>query len=521
MLLSLHLLWILVPILTATAAEFNTHYCRFNTTSYTSTAYYTNLIQVLDALVSDNTVNDSKYLYKTAGSSYPDIVYGVYLCREDVLPNDCRNCLLEARDDINNTCPFSKDAVFWRDDCMLHIANYSLLSTMDSATFVPECNKINISEQTSEQGRFWDAARDLMNRLAKKASTDRNKKFAYSELSYSNKEQLYGYVQCTPDLSGFDCGRCLQVSVDRLGLYCYGKQGARVLTPSCNVRFEIYKFLGFSSDLTGKKKTPTKIIAAIVATVCVLVLVIVGMYYVFMRKKRRGATFQELVEKTDESEIITEQSLQFELRAIEEATNNFSTHNKIGEGGFGGVYKGVLPNGREIAVKRLSKGSGQGALDGYMSPEYAMHGNFSVRSDVFSFGVLVLEIVSGQKNVALFEAGYMDLLCHVWDKWKNGEPLRILDPNLVESCSKNEVLRCINIALLCVQEDAELRPSMASLVLMLNNYSDVLPLPQSPPFVSHGRPRHMISRRVEAGNSISKSTICGIDTSLITEIHPR
>ncbi|KAI3510339.1 hypothetical protein L1887_17261 [Cichorium endivia] len=578
MLLSLHLLWILVPILTATAAEFNTHYCRFNTTSYTSTAYYTNLIQVLDALVSDNTVNDSKYLYKTAGSSYPDIVYGVYLCREDVLPNDCRNCLLEARDDINKTCPFSKDAVFWRDNCMLHIANYSLLSTMDSATFVPECNKINISEQTSEQRRFWDAATDLMNSLAKKASTDRNKKFAYSELSYSNKEQLHGYVQCTPDLSGLDCGRCLQVSVDRLAQYCYGKQGARVLTPSCNVRFETYKFLGFSSDLTdaGKKKIPTKIIAAIVATVCALV-VIVGMYHVFMRKKRRGATFQELEEKTDESEIITEQSLQFQLRAIEEATSNFSTHNKIGEGGFGGVYKGVLPNGRQIAVKRLSKGSGQGALEfknevvllaklqhrnlvrllgfcleaeekiliyeyvpnhsldyflfdptkqvqldcGYMSPEYAMHGNFSVRSDVFSFGVLVLEIVSGQKNVALFESGYMDLLCHVWDKWKNGEPIRIVDPNLVESCSKNEVLRCINIALLCVQEDAELRPSMASLVLMLNNYSDVLPLPQSPPFVSHGRARHMISRMVEAGNSISKSIICATDTSLITEIHPR
>lgn len=250
------LLWIPVIILTATAAEFHTHYCGLNTTSYKNTTYYLNLIIVLDSLASDNTVNDSKFVNKSAGSSHPDIAYGVYLCREDVLPNDCRNCLLEARGDINKTCPSSIDAVFWKDDCMLHYANYSMFSMMDSATFVPECNKVNISEQASEQSRFWEDARDLMSRLARKASTDPKKKFAYSELRYGDKEKVYGYVQCTPDLSGSDCGRCLHVSVDRLGEYCYGKQGARVLTPSCNVRFETYKFLRFSPaslDSTGLK----------------------------------------------------------------------------------------------------------------------------------------------------------------------------------------------------------------------------------------------------------------------------
>ncbi|CAH1424326.1 unnamed protein product [Lactuca virosa] len=644
MLLSLHLLWLPFVISIATAAEFNTQYCGHNTTRFTNTTYYINLIQVLDSLA-DNTVNESKFAYHTAGSSHPDIVYGVYLCREDVLPNDCRNCLLEARQDIIKTCPSSKHAVYWKDDCMLHYADYSMLSMMDPATFVPECNKINISEQLSEQSRFWEAARVFMSRLATEASTDPKKKFAFSELSYDKKEKVYGYVQCTPDLSGFDCGRCFQVSIDRLGEYCLGKQGARVLTPSCNVRFEMYKFLRFSatsseSTSTGKNNISINIVAGIVAPIGVL-CVIVCMYLVFMRKKRRALTL------TDDSEIITEESLQFELRTIEAATNNFSKHNKIGEGGFGGVYKGVLANGNEIAVKRLSKVSGQGALEfknevvllaklqhrnlvrllgfclegeekiliyeyvpnhsldyflfdstkqaqldwsiryriiggiskgmlylhedsrlriihrdlkasnilldeemnpkisdfgmarifcgnqtqgktdrivgtiGYMSPEYAMHGNFSVRSDVFSFGVLVLEIISGQKNAARFESGYMDLLCHVWDKWKHGEPLWIVDPNVVETCSKNQVLRCINIALLCVQEDAELRPSMASVVIMLNSYSVVLPLPESPPFVSHGRARRMTSKMLEPDNSISKSTVWGTETSLITEVHPR
>ncbi|CAI9270161.1 unnamed protein product [Lactuca saligna] len=627
MLLSLHLIWLPVVISTATAAESNAHYCGHNTTRFINTTYYINLIQVLDSLASDNTVNDSKFAYHTAGSSHPDIAYGVYLCREDVLPNDCRNCLLEAREDMIKTCPSSKQAVYWKDDCMLHYANYSIFSMMDLATFVPECNKNNISEQLSEQTRFWEAVRVFMSSLATEASTDRKKKFAFSELNYGIKEKVYGYVECTPDLSSFDCGRCFQVSVDRLREYCYGKQGARVLTTSCNIRFEIYKFLRFSatsseSTLTGKNKLSINIVAGIVSPIGVL-CVIVCICLVFMRKKRRVLTI------TDDSEIITEESLQFELRTIEAATNNFSKHNKIGEGGFGGVYKGVLPNGNEIAVKRLSKGSGQGALEfknevvllaklqhrnlvrllgfcleaeekiliyeyvanhsldyflfdstkqaqldwsiryriiggiskgmlylhedsrlriihrdlkasnilldeemnpkisdfgiarifcgdqtqdktnrivgtfGYMSPEYAMHGNFSIRSDVFSFGVLVLEIISGQRNAARFETGYMDLLCYAWDKWKNGEPLKILDPNVVEFCSKNQVLRCINIALLCVQEDAELRPSMASLVIMLNSYSVVLPMPESPPFVSQGRGRRTTSKMLEPENSIS------------------
>ncbi|KAI7747952.1 hypothetical protein M8C21_028497 [Ambrosia artemisiifolia] len=152
---------------------------------------------------------------------------------------------------------------------------------------------------------------------------------------------------------------------------------------------------------------------------------------------------------------------------------------------------------------------------GYMSPEYAMHGHFSVKSDVFSLGVVLLEIISGTKNTRDIQPGYTDLLCHAWSMWKNEEPLKILDPNLLDSIPNNEALRCINIALLCVQEDDELRPSMASLVLMLTSYSTPLPVPENPPLMFQRLVTYTPSEQMVS------YTIGPADASLITNVHPR
>ncbi|KAK9944985.1 hypothetical protein M0R45_010518 [Rubus argutus] len=299
----------------------------------------------------------------------------------------------------------------------------------------------------------------------------------------------------------------------------------------------------------------------------------------------------------------------FDLSTISAATKNFSDSNRLGEGGFGPVYKGVLSSGREIAVKRLRKNSDQGneefknevvviaklqhrnlvrilgycvqdeekmliyeylpnkSLDsfifsetkrelldwtrrleiicgiargilylhqdsrlriihrdlkasnvlldasmnpkiadfgmarifganqieantnrvvgtyGYMSPEYAMEGLFSVKSDVYSFGVLVLEIISGKKNTGYYHDNPdSNLVGHVWDLWKEGRASEIIDTSLGESYPIGEVLRCIQIALLCVQELANDRPTMSTVVSMLGNDA-ALPSPRKPAFL--------------------------------------
>ncbi|RWR90862.1 Cysteine-rich receptor-like protein kinase 25 [Cinnamomum micranthum f. kanehirae] len=119
---------------------------------------------------------------------------------------------------------------------------------------------------------------------------------------------------------------------------------------------------------------------------------------------------------------------------------------------------------------------------GYMAPEYGMHGQLSVKSDVFSFGVLLLEIISGQKNAYESDRGGDILISYVWKAWNEGTILEIIDSSISEHCSRSEVVRCIHIGLLCVQENANSRPFMSSVVMMLTSFSLTLPAPSAPAF---------------------------------------
>ncbi|KAH0657187.1 hypothetical protein KY285_032069 [Solanum tuberosum] len=132
---------------------------------------------------------------------------------------------------------------------------------------------------------------------------------------------------------------------------------------------------------------------------------------------------------------------------------------------------------------------------GYMSPEYALEGLFSIKSDVFAFGVVLLEIISGRRNMDFFED--VNLIGHVWRLWMKDSALEMMDQTIVESCDESEVLKCVNVALLCVQEDPAERPVMSNVVFMLGGESITLPRPNQPAF---------IARRNSAGASTSSSS---------------
>ncbi|CAL5014683.1 unnamed protein product [Urochloa decumbens] len=125
---------------------------------------------------------------------------------------------------------------------------------------------------------------------------------------------------------------------------------------------------------------------------------------------------------------------------------------------------------------------------GYMSPEYAMDGAFSVKSDTYSFGVILLEIISGLKITLTRFTGFPNLLAYAWSIWQDGKAIDLLDTSLVETCSPGEALRCIHIGLLCVQDNPNSRPLMSSVVFMLENEFTPLSVPRQPVYFSQRYP---------------------------------
>ncbi|CAN6374161.1 unnamed protein product [Urochloa humidicola] len=120
---------------------------------------------------------------------------------------------------------------------------------------------------------------------------------------------------------------------------------------------------------------------------------------------------------------------------------------------------------------------------GYMAPEYAFEGIFSTKSDVFSFGVVILEIISGKRTSSFHRHGdFVYLLGHAWQLWKDGSWLQLIDTALLTDSNTFEVMRCIHIALLCVQEKITDRPTMSDVVTMLSSKNTALPEPTHPAY---------------------------------------
>ncbi|KAK1403981.1 Receptor-like serine/threonine-protein kinase [Heracleum sosnowskyi] len=400
-----------------------------------------------------------------------------------------------------------------------------------------------------------------------------------------------------------------------------------------------------ASDSDDNKSSSTNravfIVIPVLATIAVILVLLL-----LNACKKRNLKRKEIVRLKSDGEAtdrIGKNELDiplFTFMQIAKATNYFSLNNKLGEGGFGPVHKGMLGTGQEIAVKRLSKTSRQGidefmnevsciaklqhrnlvkllgccveegermliyeympnrGLDsiifdkelrksfewlkryniingisrgllylhedsrlriihrdlklsnilldyemnpkisdfgmarifggsetgasttrvvgtyGYMPPEYAIEGLFSTKSDVYSFGVVVLEILSGKRNRGFKHPDHNhNLVGHAWRRYNEGKHLEVVDPVIMESNNHYELFRVIQIALLCVQQYPEDRPSMSSVVLMLSSKIE-LPTPKEPGFYSERNPEKNHS-------SSSKCETETINQMSITNLAPR
>ncbi|GMP75214.1 hypothetical protein CsSME_00032386 [Camellia sinensis var. sinensis] len=611
-----------------------------NTTTYTpKSTYQSNLNTLFSSLSSNSTTSTTGFSNSTADLSPPDIAYGLFLCRGDVSTDVCQDCVSTASKQVVKKCPKSKDVTIWYDVCMLRYSNQSIFSFADESVGSILGNNQSITDPNG----FNDVLGVIMNDIATRASNGvSGKKFATSEANFTSLQKVYGLAQCTPDLNAMECNKCLREGISNFPSCCDGKQGGRILFPSCNVRYELYRFYNAAgtapappppvilpppppASSPGKGGISSRVLVAIIVSIGgSVLLVIIGFCFICRRgKKKHDAVESDIVG----NEITSVQSLQFDLATIQVATDNFSDHNKIGEGGFGSVYKGILTNGQEIAVKRLSRKSGQGAqefkneavlvaklqhrnlvrllgfclegeekiliyefvpnksLDYFLfdpqeqekldwSRRYKIIGGIArgmlylhedsrlriIHRDLKAsnvlldrdmnakisdfgmarifdvdqtqgntsrvvgtyFGVLILEIISGKKNNTFYQAGSAeDLLSYAWKLQWEGRPLELMNSTLKRSYSRNEVIRCIHIGLLCIQEDPDTRPSMATVVVKLNNYSATLSIPQQPAIFACSRTESKTGQGLESDQSTSKSISWSVNETSITELHPK
>ncbi|XP_074309386.1 cysteine-rich receptor-like protein kinase 43 isoform X2 [Silene latifolia] len=123
------------------------------------------------------------------------------------------------------------------------------------------------------------------------------------------------------------------------------------------------------------------------------------------------------------------------------------------------------------------------STNGYMAPEYVKHGHLSVKADVFSFGVLMLELISGRRNSSFnLSLDDQNLLEWAYKLFKRSKTLEVLDPTIASTAIAEQVALCVQIGLLCTQSDPSLRPAMRRVVTLLSKKPTSLEEPSRPGF---------------------------------------
>ncbi|KAF3952075.1 hypothetical protein CMV_022334 [Castanea mollissima] len=461
--------------------------------NYTSNSTYKANLNHLLSILTSNTEIDYGF-YNSSYGRDPDKVYAIGLCRGDVKPDECRICLSYTRNLLTQLCPNQKEAMRQDEYCILRYSFRNIFGIMEDDPVLTQHNRGSL------------------------------RKFAEANSTGTNLKTKYALVQCTPDLSQTDCSDCLLSAFGQIHLCCDGKIGAVIFTPSCNFRYEEYTFFGPVADIAtpstntsdiatpstntsaakgndGNKSQMVITVGSIIAFVAVGVLIIISCIYLRVRKAREkpeNPIKREQLDWARRYKIIGGIARDFGMARYFELDQSEANTNRIV-----GTY-------------------------GYMSPEYAMYGQFSVKSDVFSFGVLMLEITSGRKNSSFGNGENIEnLLSYAWKNWKHGMVSNLADPTL-EAGSTTEIMRCIQIGLLCVQENVADRPAMASVVLMLNSPSISLPIPSQPAFFMNSGTKSNIclqwehdSRVTESNQSKSSFVQASLNEASITELSPR
>ncbi|XP_042438650.1 cysteine-rich receptor-like protein kinase 2 [Zingiber officinale] len=544
----------------------------------------------------------NSFLFATSRRRSENSVYALFQCRGYLSAADCLACF-SAAEGLIRSCGAAYSGNVIYDGCFLRYET-------DPSSDVEGMNGKLCGDRNATIGGLTAAVRALMADL--NAATPRIPKF----FAAAAREGVFAVAQCLETESEEGCEQCLAKAVGNV-MQCLPHADGRALDVECFMRYSDESFfpadrtVDLSPYLTNSGRTKSSNKGALIGGVAggvgglLLLLGVISLMSIRRSRDQRSAFEGDTLGGTK-----LQGSYNFRYRDLKNVTNNFSEKNKLGEGGFGDVYKGQLKNGRTIAVKRLAIAEtsrartdfqsevklisnihhrnlvrligysskhddfllvyecmANGSLDkfifgdkrgflnwrqrfdiivgtarglaylhqefhvriihrdikcsnillddnfqpkvadfglarllpedkshlstifagtfGYTAPEYAIHGQLSEKVDTYSYGVVVLEIISGRKcNDIKLEPATQYLLEWVWKLYERDQLLEMVDETLDPSdYSPEEVKKIINIALLCTQSTVAARPTMSEIVVLLLNQTDNALQPTRPTFI--------------------------------------